>query len=181
MTTFDDRKRREETRFKHDQELAFKARNRGNKLFGLWIAEQLGLSGEAAQTTRRTWSSRTSRLPGDDDIFTKVKADLEAKSIDDQRSPADQSIFRTTGRWRPSRSSPNEAGAAGTSPWTTAGRAAGSEEAREAGGRAGSEGAQPGRPCRRRSAAPKGRSRPATATGRRAAGAPTSEAAGRCA
>ena len=45
MTTFDDRERQEETRFKHEQELAFKARNRGNRLFGLWIAERLGLSG----------------------------------------------------------------------------------------------------------------------------------------
>src|SRR5262245_47127036 len=50
MTTFDDRERGEETRFKHEQELAFKARNRGNKLFGLWVAERLGLSGEAAES-----------------------------------------------------------------------------------------------------------------------------------
>ena len=41
MTGFDDRKRGEETRFKHDQELTFKARNRGNRMFGMWVAEPL--------------------------------------------------------------------------------------------------------------------------------------------
>ena len=79
---FDDRERQEETRFKHQQELAFKARNRGNKLFGLWIAEQLGLSGEAAEDYARDVVVADFDLPGDEDIFTKVRADLEAKSIE---------------------------------------------------------------------------------------------------
>ena len=82
MTTFDDRERQEETRYKHQQELAFKARNRGNKLFGLWIAEQLGLSGEAAEDYARDVVVADFDLPGDEDIFTKVRADLEAKSIE---------------------------------------------------------------------------------------------------
>ena len=82
MTTFDDRERGEETRFKHEQERAFKARNRGNKLFGLWIAEQLGLSGEAAQSYAKDVVIADFDAPGDDDIFAKVKADLEAKSME---------------------------------------------------------------------------------------------------
>ena len=82
MTTFDDRERQEETRFKHQQELAFKARNRGNKLFGLWIAEQLGLSGEAAENYARDVVVADFDLPGDEDIFAKVRADLEAKWIE---------------------------------------------------------------------------------------------------
>jgi hypothetical protein len=82
MTTFDDRERQEETRYKHQQELAFKARNRGNKLFGLWIAEQLGLSGEAAENYARDVVVADFDLPGDEDIFAKVRADLEAKSIE---------------------------------------------------------------------------------------------------
>ena len=81
MTTFNDRERQEETRFKHEQELAFKARNRGNKMFGLWVAEQLGLSGEAADNYARDVVVADFDLPGDEDIFTKVRADLEAKSI----------------------------------------------------------------------------------------------------
>jgi hypothetical protein len=82
MTAFDDRERTEETRFKHDQELAFKARNRGNKIFGLWIAERLGLSSEAASSYAKDVVMADFDAPGDDDIFTKVKADLAAKSID---------------------------------------------------------------------------------------------------
>jgi hypothetical protein len=82
MTTFDDRERGEETRFKHEQELAFKARNRGNKLFGLWIAEQLGLSGDAAESYAKDVVVADFEAPGDEDIFTKVRADLEAKSIE---------------------------------------------------------------------------------------------------
>jgi hypothetical protein len=82
MTTFDDRERTEETRFKHDQELQFKARNRGNRIFGMWIAEKLGLSGEAANDYAKDVVMADFESPGDEDVFTKVKADLAAKSID---------------------------------------------------------------------------------------------------
>ena len=82
MTTFDDRERQEETRFKHQQELTFKARNRGNKMFGLWVAEQLGLSGEEAESYAKDVVIADFDLPGDEDIFTKVRADLEAKSVE---------------------------------------------------------------------------------------------------
>jgi hypothetical protein len=82
MTGFDDRKRGEETRFKHDQELTFKARNRGNKMFGLWIAERLGLSGDEAAAYAKEVVMADFESPGDADIFTKVRADLAAKSID---------------------------------------------------------------------------------------------------
>jgi hypothetical protein len=81
MTTFQDRERGEETRFKHEQELAFKARNRGNRLFGLWIAEQLGLSGDAADNYAKDVVVADFESPGDEDIFTKVRADLKAKSL----------------------------------------------------------------------------------------------------
>ena len=81
MTTFDDRERQEETRFKHQQELAFKARNRGNKMFGLWVAEQLGLSGKEAESYAKDVVIADFDLPGDEDIFTKVRADLEANSV----------------------------------------------------------------------------------------------------
>jgi hypothetical protein len=82
MTTFDDREKQEETRFKHDQELRFKARNRGNKLFGLWVAQQLGLTGDAAEAYAKDVVMADFESPGDDDILTKVKTDLAAKSIE---------------------------------------------------------------------------------------------------
>lgn len=79
MTTFKDRERGEESRFKHNQELQFKARNRGNKLFGLWIAEQLGLKGDEAENYARDVVMVDFEMPGDDDILTKVRADLAGK------------------------------------------------------------------------------------------------------
>jgi hypothetical protein len=82
MTTFDDRERHEETRFKHGQELAFKARNRGNRIFGLWVADRLGLSGEEASNYAKDVVMVDFELPGDDDVLGKVKADLSAKSIE---------------------------------------------------------------------------------------------------
>jgi hypothetical protein len=77
MTTFDDRERNEEARFQHDQELAFKVRNRRNKLFGLWIAqEHLGLSGEAATAYAKDVVMADFESPGDSDMMGKVRADL---------------------------------------------------------------------------------------------------------
>lgn len=81
MTTFNDREKQEETRFKHDQELQFKARNRGNKLFGLWIAKKLGLAGDAADAYAKDVVMADFDAPGDDDVFDKVKPDLAKKSI----------------------------------------------------------------------------------------------------
>jgi hypothetical protein len=82
MTTFDERERTEETRYKHEQELAFKARNRGNRLFGLWVAEQLGLTGEAADGYARDVVAAGFESAGDAGIYAKVRADLAAKSIE---------------------------------------------------------------------------------------------------
>jgi hypothetical protein len=48
MSTFNDRQAGFENKFKHDQELQFKATARRNKLVGLWAAAKFGLSGDAA-------------------------------------------------------------------------------------------------------------------------------------
>ncbi len=79
MTTFDDRKQHEETRFKHNQDLGFKVRNRRNKLFGLWIAEEyLGLKGDAATQYAKDVVLADFEKPGDDDVIEKVTTDLSA-------------------------------------------------------------------------------------------------------
>ncbi len=51
MTTFDEREKDFEARFKHDQELQFKVTARRNRLLGLWAAGQMGLGGETAQAS----------------------------------------------------------------------------------------------------------------------------------
>ena len=78
MTTFDDRERGEETKFKHELELGFKIRNRRNKLFGLWVAQShLGLSGDAATAYAKDVVMADFELPGDEDMISKVQVDLD--------------------------------------------------------------------------------------------------------
>ena len=48
MTTFDKREEGFERKFALDEELKFKAEARRNKLFGLWVAGKLGMSGDEA-------------------------------------------------------------------------------------------------------------------------------------
>jgi hypothetical protein len=77
MTTFDDRQKSEEQRYRHSEELRFKVRNRRNRLFGLWVAEtHLGLKGEEAAAYAKDVVMADFETPGDDDMLTKVKADL---------------------------------------------------------------------------------------------------------
>jgi hypothetical protein len=86
MSTFDERERSEESRFRHEQELAFKIRNRRNKLFGLWVAQDhLGRSGDEAASYAKDVVMADFEAPGDSDMMHKVKADLAAagKEISD--------------------------------------------------------------------------------------------------
>ena len=48
MTTFDKREEGFEKKFALDEEQKFKAEARRNRLLGLWAAEKLGLTGDAA-------------------------------------------------------------------------------------------------------------------------------------
>ena len=81
MTTFDDREKAFERKFAHDTEMQFKAEARRNKLLGLWAAEQMGLSGEAADAYARSVVLADLKEKGDEDVFRKVKDDLEAKGV----------------------------------------------------------------------------------------------------
>ncbi|WP_341915517.1 DUF1476 domain-containing protein [Ferrovibrio terrae] len=82
MTTFDDRKDAFEKKHAHDEELAFKATARRNKLLGLWIAEQIGLSGEAADAYAKEVVAADFEEAGDADVIRKVQADLKAKNVE---------------------------------------------------------------------------------------------------
>ncbi len=77
MTTFDDRKDAFEKKFAHDEELRFKATARRNKLFGLWVAERLGKTGEEAEAYARSVVLADFEEAGDGDVLRKVRQDLE--------------------------------------------------------------------------------------------------------
>ena len=82
MTTFDEREKAFEEKYKHDQELQFKVTVRRNKLLGLWLAEMLGLDGADAQAYAKEVVSSDFEEPGEDDVVRKVMGDLAAKDVD---------------------------------------------------------------------------------------------------
>ena len=79
MTTFPDREKEFEARFKHDQELRFKATARRNMMLGLWAADRLGLFGDAAEAYARQVVDAQFDPGGDRHVIDKVTADLNAK------------------------------------------------------------------------------------------------------
>jgi hypothetical protein len=81
MTVFDDRRAGFEAAYKRDQELAFRIAARRNRLFGLWAAGQLGLTGEEAEAYARTVVAADLAEPGDDDVIAWVQTDMASKGV----------------------------------------------------------------------------------------------------
>lgn len=80
MSTFDERKNAFETKFAHDADLQFKAEARRNKLLGLWAADLLGKTGEAATAYAMEVVQADFEEAGDEDVFRKIAADLGDKA-----------------------------------------------------------------------------------------------------
>jgi hypothetical protein len=81
MTSFEEREKGFERKFALDEELRFKSTARRNKLLGLWAAEKMGLSGDAAQAYAREVIKADLAEPGDEDVFRKIRADFDAKGV----------------------------------------------------------------------------------------------------
>ena len=79
MTTFDKREEGFEKKFALDEEQKFKATARRNKLLGLWAAEKLGMSGDAASAYAKDVVAADLQEAGDTDVLRKVLGDLTAK------------------------------------------------------------------------------------------------------
>lgn len=82
MTSFNDRKDAFEKHYAQSQELQFKVESRACKLFGLWVAEKLGLVGADAQTYARDVIMSNIDEPGLDDVLRKIRADIDEKGLD---------------------------------------------------------------------------------------------------
>jgi hypothetical protein len=91
MTSFEDRKKGYEGKFARDEELKFKATARRNKLLGRWAAEQLGLTGDAAEAYAKDVVLEDLAEPGEEDVFRKIRQDFDAKGI----KQSDHQIRRT--------------------------------------------------------------------------------------
>ena len=90
MTTFDKREEGFEKKFAHDEELRFKANARRNKMLGLWAAEKLGITGDAANAYAKEVIMSDFEEGGDHDVFKKVRKDFDDKKV----SVSDQDIRR---------------------------------------------------------------------------------------
>lgn len=80
--SLNDRKDAFEKKYAHDQELMFKVEARTAKLFGLWVAGEIGLTGADAETYAKTVVSANLEEAGFNDIKRKVVPDLQAKGKD---------------------------------------------------------------------------------------------------
>ncbi|SEC48929.1 DUF1476 domain-containing protein [Bradyrhizobium erythrophlei] len=79
MNEFDKREEGFEKKFALDEELKFKAEARRNKLLGLWAAEKLGITGDAANAYAKEVVAADFEEAGDNDVLHKVLRDLTAK------------------------------------------------------------------------------------------------------
>ncbi len=76
MTSFDSREKGFENKFAHDEELAFKARSRRNRLLGLWAAEKLGKTAADAEEYAKAFVVAVLDKPSDSAIISHIMAEL---------------------------------------------------------------------------------------------------------
>lgn len=81
MSTFDERERSFETKYKRDQEKLFRVTSRRNRLLGLWAARQFGMDAGKAQAYAKEVILSDFDEPGDDDVVRKMLADFESRGI----------------------------------------------------------------------------------------------------
>jgi hypothetical protein len=87
---FEDRKKKHEDKWAHDEELRFKIGARRNKLLGLWAAAEMGFSNAAAQEYAK--SVVVTDLKGADAVFRKIRGDFDAAKL----AHSDHAIRRKT-------------------------------------------------------------------------------------
>lgn len=81
MTSFKDREVAEEAKYALDEETRFKVEARRNKLLGLWAAEKMGMTGDAADTYAKAVVTADFEKAGEEDVYEKVSADLKARHV----------------------------------------------------------------------------------------------------
>lgn len=79
--SMDDRESAFENKFAHDAELRFRTEARACKLFGLWLAGELGLSGADAEAYAKTVVAANLDEAGFNDVLRAVRPEIEAKGL----------------------------------------------------------------------------------------------------
>ena len=82
ISTFNDREKGFEAKFKLDQETEFRIAARRNKLWGLWLAEKLGLNKSEINDFVASVIASDLEEPGDEDVVRKCMASIQERGAD---------------------------------------------------------------------------------------------------
>jgi hypothetical protein len=82
MSDLEDRGEAYEKQFAFQEKQSFDVEARCSKLFGLWAAEKIGLSGSDADTYALSIVEANLEEPGFDDVLRAVRKDFKEKSLD---------------------------------------------------------------------------------------------------
>ena len=83
MNTFNDREKGFEKKFANDQEAEFRISAKRNKLLASWVADLLIFSEDQKKNYITEVIKADFQESGDEDVFRKIKKDLEGKNIQD--------------------------------------------------------------------------------------------------
>ena len=83
MNNFDDREKGFERKFVNDQEVEFKINAKRNKLLANWVANILKFNEEQKKNYITEVIKSDFQEAGDQDVFKRIKKDLEGKNIQD--------------------------------------------------------------------------------------------------
>ena len=98
MNNFNDREKGFERKFANDQEVEFKISAKRNKLLATWAANILKLNEEQKKIYIAEVIKSDFQEAGDEDVFKKIKKDLEGKNIQDIEIRQKMSEFLETAK-----------------------------------------------------------------------------------
>ncbi len=98
MNNFNDREKGFERKFANDQEVEFKISAKRNKLLATWVANILKLNEEQKKNYIAEVIKSDFQEAGDEDVFKKIKKDLEGKNIQDTQIRQKMSEFLETAK-----------------------------------------------------------------------------------
>jgi hypothetical protein len=98
MSNFNDREKGFEKKFANDQESEFKISAKRNKLLATWAANILQFNEEQKKNYIVEVIKSDFKESGDEDVFKKIKKDLEGKNIQDTEIRQRMSEFLETAK-----------------------------------------------------------------------------------
>ena len=85
MSSFDEREKSFEKKFAHDEEKQFKISARRNKYLGEWVSKILHYNSDQEKDYIQAVIKADFKEQGDEDVFQKIKEDLELHNISDDQ------------------------------------------------------------------------------------------------